>query len=114
MKRSLLKFDYTGQISRTQKKERTPKPLSGKNNFSEQTSAKFVRPVPRTVGFAARGRMAKPQGSLVAPSERPARFQTCNLLGTVRELRTTDFKQVRPRVVQARRLNRSKLHRAYQ
>ncbi|EFN60806.1 hypothetical protein EAG_12130 [Camponotus floridanus] len=26
----------------------------GKNSFSEQTTAKFVRPMPRTVGFAAR------------------------------------------------------------
>ena len=57
-----------------EEKNEPPKPLSGKNNFSEQTSAKFVRPVPRTVGFAAHGRLAKPQGPLVAPSERPARF----------------------------------------
>lgn len=36
----------------------SPKPLGRKNSFPEQTSAKFVRPVPRTVGFAARGAAA--------------------------------------------------------
>lgn len=50
------------------------------------------------------GRFAKPQGPSVPPPERPARFRTCSLLGTVRELRTTDFKQVRPRLVRARRI----------
>lgn len=60
----------------------------------------------------------KPQGPSVAPSERLATdFEHASLLGTVRELRTTDFKQVRPRLVRARRagllLDRSKLHRAH-
>lgn len=59
-KRNLPKSDYAGQISfRARKEERSPKPLGRKkNSFSEQTTAKFVRPMPRTVGFAARGTVA--------------------------------------------------------
>lgn len=106
MQRSRPKSDYAGQISsftcRERRREQSLKLLGRKNGFTEQTTAKFVRPVPRTVGFAAcrAAARAKPQGPSVAPAEGdPIGSEHAGLAGTVRELRTADFKQIRPRLV---------------
>jgi len=57
MQRSRPKSDYAGQNPPSHPQRGRSDPVSrsaGKNSFSEQTTAKFVRPMPRTVGFAAR------------------------------------------------------------
>lgn len=57
MQRSRPKSDYAGQISPRPQggRKQSLKPLGRKNGFSEQTTAKFVRPERhiRHVGFAA-------------------------------------------------------------
>lgn len=108
MQRSRPKSDYAGQspLASAKRREGSRKLLGRKNSFSGRTSAQFVRPAPHTVGFAAcrAATRGKPQGPSVALPERSAWLQTCSLPGTVRELRTANFKQVQPRPVRARRL----------
>lgn len=125
MQRSRPKSDYAGQNlpSHPQRDRNNPVSRSeGKNSFSEQTTAKFVRPAPRTVGFAARraNRFGETARAIHGTTlERSAWLSNMHsLLGTVRELRTADFKQVQPWLSAASSsqragLNSSKPHRTY-
>ncbi|CAL1678965.1 unnamed protein product [Lasius platythorax] len=95
-KEVLPKSDYAGQNLPSHPQRSRNDPLSrsgGKNSFSEQTTAKFVRPAPRTVGFAARranrfGETARAVRGTTREKIPLALSNMHSLLGTVRELRT--------------------------